>query len=98
MNEVIVLLSDAGVPNDIGDTVGSEARVEVFAGVKSVGATYKLQALAVGLRPKYRFILSDYYDYSGQEMVEYGGRTYRVIDTYRGADNSLELTVAEVQL
>lgn len=96
MNEVITLVGAARTVNDIGDEVEVQTFTEVFAKVKSVGASYKLQALAVGLRPKYRFILADRYDYAGQETVEYGGGTYRVIDTYQGEDNSIELTAAEV--
>ena len=96
MNEVITLLGTTVSDNDIGDMVGTPSRTEVFAHVKSVGASYKLQALAVGIRPKYRFVLQDRYDYDGQEQVEYDGALYRVVDTYRGEDQSIELTVAEV--
>ena len=96
MNEVITLVKAATTVNGIGDAINAETRTEVFAQIKSVGASYKLQALAVGLRPKYRFVLQDRYDYDGQEIVEYNGGRYRVIDTYQGEDNSIELTVTEV--
>ncbi|MBE5055284.1 phage head closure protein [Pseudoflavonifractor sp. DSM 107456] len=96
MNEVITLVGGTTTVNDIGDEVEVEAKVDVFARVKSVGASYKLQAMAVGIRPKYRFVLQDRYDYNGQEKVEYEGKTFRVVDTYRGEDQSIELTVAEV--
>lgn len=96
MNEVITLVGYTSAENEIGDMVEVEARVDVFAQVKSVGASYKFQALAVGIRPKYRFILQDRSDYDGQERVEYEGRAFRVVDTYRGEDQSIELTVAEV--
>ena len=82
--------------NDFGDAIYAATMTEVFAQIKSVGASYKLQALAVGLRPKYRFVLQDRYDYDGQEIVKYNGGRYRVIDTYQGEDNSIELTVTEV--
>lgn len=96
MNEVITLVGVTTTVNDIGDEVEAETRTEVFAQVKSVGASYKLQALAVGIRPKYRFVIQDRLDYDGQERVEYDGQAYRVVDTYRGEDQSIELTVAEV--
>lgn len=96
MNEVITLVGATTTVNDIGDEVEVETRTEVFARVKSVGASYKLQALAVGIRPKYRFVLQDRFDYDGQEQVEYEGQLYRVVDTFRGEDQSIELTVAEV--
>ncbi len=96
MNEVITLVGITTTVNDIGDEVEVETRVDVFARVKSVGASYKLQAMAVGIRPKYRFMLQDRMDYNDQERVEYAGKEYRVVDTYRGEDQSIELTVAEV--
>lgn len=96
MNEIITLVGATTTVNDLGDEVEVETRVDVFARVKSVGASYKLQALAVGIRPKYRFVLQDRLDYDGQERVEYEGQTFRVVDTYRGEDQSIELTVAEV--
>ena len=95
MNEVITLIGAKSDTNAAGDEIQTETRTDVFAKIKSVGASYKLQALAVGLRPKYRLVLQDVYDYDGQERVEYNGQLYRVIDTYRGEDQSIELTVSE---
>lgn len=94
-NEVITLLSASGEANEIGDLTPGPDRRTVFAGIRSVGASYKLQALAVGLKPKYRFVLADYLDYQGEERAEYQGKEYRIIDTYRGQGNALELTVEE---
>lgn len=97
MNETLVLIGEEGsVTGPTGDLVLDRSRREVFAARKSVGASYKLQALAAGLRPKYRFVLPDYLEYHGETLVEYAGDQYRVIDTYRGADNTLELTVEEI--
>ena len=95
MNEIITLIGAKSDTNAAGDEIQTETRTDVFAKIKSVGASYKLQALAVGLRPKYRLVLQDVYDYDGQERVEYNGKLYRVIDTYRGEDQSIELTVSE---
>lgn len=92
-NDVIVLLGPPTGVNAIGDKTGEPSRREVFAEIKSVGASYKFKAMAVGLNPKYRFVLADYLDYNGEEQVEYGGTIYRVIDTYRAQGNALELTV-----
>lgn len=99
MNDVVTLIGRAGTANAVGDKApaGEEKRRTVFAEVKSVGASYKLRAMSVGLCPKWRFLLPDYLEYQGEETVEYQGSPYRVIDTYRGEDNSLELTVEDVQ-
>ena len=98
MNDVIILIGQPGTANAVGDktTAGGEKRRTVFAQVKSVGASYKLKALEAGLHPKWRFLLADYLEYQGEEKAEYDGKPYRVIDTYRGADNTLELTVEDV--
>lgn len=97
MNEVLTLIGDEGyVTSPTGDLIPDRPRRDVFCSRKSVGASYKLQALAVGLRPKYRFVLSDYLEYQGETLVEYDGDQYRVIDTYRGTDNTLELTVEDI--
>lgn len=92
-NEVIVLLGPPTGVNAIGDRTGEPSRREVFAEIKSVGASYKLKALAAGLNPKYRFVLADYLDYDGETQVEYDGQVYKIIDTYRAQGNALELTV-----
>lgn len=97
MNETLILIGEEGfVTGPTGDLVPDRPRREVFVARKSVGASYKLQALAVGLRPKYRFVLPDYLEYHGETLVEYAGDQYWVIDTYRGTDNTLELTVEEL--
>ena len=97
MNEALVLIGKTGSSTTpTGDALQGESRRTVFASRKSVGATYKLQALAVGLRPKYRFVLPDYLEYQDETQVEYEGKPYRVIDTYRGEDNTLELTVEDI--
>lgn len=98
MNDVITLIGQSGAANAVGDKApsGGEERRTVFAQVKSVGASYKIKALAAGLRPKWRFLLADYLEYRGEERVEYEGKPYRVIDTYRGEDHTLELTVEDL--
>ena len=95
MNERLTLIAETVSVNACGDSITERTARGVFAIRKSVGASYKLQALAVGLRPKYRFVLADDLDYQGEERLEYQGVEYRIIDTYRGQDNTLELTVEE---
>lgn len=92
-NEIITLIGPPAGVNAIGDRTGEPVRREVFAEIKSVGASYKFKAMAAGLNPKYRFVLADYLDYNDETQVEYDGRVYRIIDTYRAQGNALELTV-----
>lgn len=91
-NEVITLLNITSVVNDYGDMVETEVKKEVFAQVKSIGMKETYQALSVGLKPELTFVLSDYYDYENQNVIEYEGERYSVIRTYRKT-NELELVV-----
>ena len=93
MDKRITLISEIPTVNAAGDTVMEETRRRVWAEMKSVGASYKLQAQAAGMRPKYRFLLSDYMLYKGEERMEYNGEQLRIIDTYQGTGTTLELTV-----
>ena len=95
MNEIITLIGAKSDTNAAGDEIQSETRTDVFAKIKSVGASYKLQALAVGLRPKYRLVPPDVYDYDGQKGGESNWKLFWVIDPYPGEDQSFQLTVAE---
>lgn len=94
-NEVVTLIGTAAKEaNSVGDVVEEPGEKNVFAEVHSVGSKRKLEALSVGLKLEWKFILADYYDYSGQERVRYEGVEYNVVDTYRAQDGSVELTVS----
>lgn len=91
-NDVLTLISETITVNDYGDAVIAETNKNVFCAVKSVGMRETYEALSVGLKPEYTFILADYYEYSGQERVKYNGVEYRVLRTYRNS-NQLEMVV-----
>lgn len=92
-NDVITLLTITHTVNEVGDMVESITRADVFAEVKSVGMKEKYEALNVGLKPELVFVLADYYDYDGQEFIEYSSARYKVLRTYRKATNELEIVV-----
>lgn len=92
-NEVITLLTITETIDPIGDLVETIVEKEVFAKVKSIGMKEKYEALAVGLKPEYTFVLADYYDYDDQEDIEYNNERYKVLRTYRKDSNELELVV-----
>lgn len=83
--------------NALGDLVESYVRRQVMAEEKSVGMTEVYQAMALGYRPEIRFILENFMDYHGEELVEYtpfkSTETVilRVLRTYRSGDQ-IELT------
>lgn len=67
---------------------------EVFCGIRSVARSEFYQAEATGYKPELVFVLADYYDYEDETLVEYDGKRYRVIRTYR-TGQALELVVTK---
>lgn len=65
---------------------------EVFADVRSVSQSEYYTAAQTGLKPNFKMVLADYYDYEDEETVRYNGQLYKVIRTYRNK-TELELTV-----
>lgn len=79
MNEVIKLIK--------GDT----AR-EVFCRLQSIGQAEFYEASAHDFKPELKFVLADYLDYDNEQLIEYNGRRFRVLRTYR-TGQELEVTV-----
>lgn len=77
MDELITLVSDA------------EQR-ELVATLRSIGQSEFYQAHAAGYKPELKFVLADYLDYNGEELIKYDGNLYRVLRTFR---NGLELEI-----
>ena len=94
-NDVITLLAITEAENSIGDLVETITRNEVFADKKSIGMKETYEAMAQGLKPELTFKLADYYDYDGQEYVEYEGNRYQILRTYQKSTNELELVVTK---
>lgn len=74
MDELITLVSDA------------EQR-ELVATLRSIGQSEFYQAHAAGYKPELKFVLADYLDYNGEDLIKYDGNLYRVLRTFR---NGLE--------
>lgn len=92
MDEILTLITTTQTTDEYGDTVTTETTREVFARISSIGQKEFYQAQAVGLQPELKFILSDYLDYEGENLVEHEGQRYRVLRTYR-TGMELELVV-----
>ena len=92
MNDVITLIQQNRSVDDYGDPVITETARDVFAKLESVGQKVFYQAHAVGLQPEVKFVLADYLDYDGEEIVLHNGQRYRVLRTYRKGQE-LEITV-----
>ena len=79
MNELITLIK--------GDTSRT-----VFCGLRSIGQKEFYEASALDFYPEMKFVLADYLDYNGEQLLEHNGQRYRVLRTYR-TGQELEITV-----
>lgn len=92
MNEVLTLIRQTHGVDEYGDPVTTETSREVFGRLASIGQAEFYQAHAVGLKPELKFVLSDYLDYEGENLVEYLGQRFRVLRTFRNGQE-LEITL-----
>lgn len=92
MTDVLTLIRRTPGRDDEGYPTILENRRDVFCGVRSIGQKEFYQAHASDFHPELKLVLADYLDYQDETMVEYSGRRYRVIRTYR-AGQELELVV-----
>lgn len=83
MNEILTLITVVNGVDEYGDPTTTETHRTVFCRLASIGQKEFYQAHAVGLQPELKFILSDYLDYKGENLIEYDGQRYRVLRTYR---------------
>ena len=74
---------------------GEHEKVErtVFCTVKSVGRTEMYAALSSGHEPSYIFHLDFAFEYQGEKLCRYDGIEYRIIRTYAGEVDGIDLTV-----
>lgn len=78
--------------NELITLIEGDSRRDVFCELLSVGHAEFYEANATEYRPELKFLLADYLDYSGETLVKYDAKLYRVIRTYR-IGQELELTV-----
>ncbi|MBE6976224.1 MAG: phage head-tail adapter protein [Ruminococcaceae bacterium] len=87
MNEVATLIKRTYDGAQRGET-----KREVLCGFRSIGQREFYQANATDFHPELKLVLADYLDYDNETLVDYDGRRYRVIRTYR-IGLELELTL-----
>lgn len=90
MNEVVTLVLQSPGTDQV-------SKRTVFAGVQSIGMSEFYQANAQGIRPEAKFVLADYLDYNGENLLCHDGVCYRIIRTYR-TGHALELTVVRASV
>ena len=97
INNVLTLLKLEKSTDDAGNVIETVAgRKQVFVADKSIGQKEVYEALAVGLKPEIKFVLSDYIDYEDERAVEFEGERYNVIRTHRKEGTTkIELVVSK---
>ena len=94
-NEVITLIKREMTTNSIGDSIPEEIPREVFAQVESIGLKRKLEAQEAGLKLAYKITLSDAYEYDDEEILEYKGIRYNIVNVYINEFQQPELLTAK---
>lgn len=90
-NDVIGLGKQQIVTDKYKNQIKAYVFREVFAEVKSISQSEYYTAAQSGIKPAYKFVLADYYDYDNEDIVKYNGILYHVVRTYR---NGLQLEMA----
>lgn len=92
-DDVIYLVSEDPAAHGVFNKP-EEVQKMCYVRVNSVSRNEYYKALNNDLRPEYVFELSEYADYSGEKIIVYNGKRYRVIRSYV-SEHSVELTVEE---
>lgn len=93
-NETIYLATEVPTEevDEYGDPVMELQKVELFAKQRSIGQKEFYQAQTDGDKPEIKFVIPDYLDYDGQQIVLHEGTRYKVLRTFRNDENELEIT------
>ena len=94
-NDVITLVKQTMTTSAGGDSIPTETSREVFAKVESIGLKRKLEAQEAGLKLAYKFTLSDAYEYEDEEILEYRGTRYNIVNVYINQFQEPELLTAK---
>ena len=93
-NEIAELGKEKLTKDEYLNEIQSFEWTEVFCKRASIGQQEFYSSAVVSLKPEFKLILADYYDYDNQKIVRYNGKLYDVIRTFI-AKNTIELTVKE---
>jgi hypothetical protein len=91
----LTLIGETIEEDEIGNQRPVETRTTILCSVKSAGRNDFYSGAAAGLRPEYVFTVHAY-EYSGERIVEFEGKRYRVIRTYQTGIEEIELTCERV--
>lgn len=91
-SSVVYLLGVTHTQDDNGIWQENLSARKVYAQVDSVTRNEFFEAGRNGLNPEFRISMF-YYDYNGERLVRYGGKTYSVYRTYHNRTDEIELYV-----
>lgn len=89
-HDVLTLIAEA-TPRGVNDTPLVTEHT-VFCTIHSVGMRENYEALAHGLHPEVVFVLSQDFEYQGEQRCRCGGVYYDIIRTYVTDADAIELT------
>ena len=93
-NDVITLVKQTMTTSAGGDSIPTETTRDVFAKVESIGLKRKLEAQEAGLKLAYKFTLSDEYEYEDEEVLEFNGKRYNIVNVFINEFRQPELLTA----
>lgn len=93
--DVAKLISITKTVDDIGDTVETEVKKQVFVNKKSIRQSEYYQALSVGLKPELMLEVRTI-DYSDEKVIEYNNKNYNITRVFTKNGEVTELICQKV--
>ena len=88
--DVINLISINVTENDMGDSIETPDKRQVFADKKSVRQNEFYQAASTGLKPELMFVVRTI-EYNQEPILEFNSKTYTITRTYEKDGELTEL-------
>lgn len=89
--DIVTLISITTSQNDIGDSVETETRKDVFADKLPVNQSEVYQAMSHGIKPANKFKIR-FAEYGNEQRFEYKGEMFKLVRVYNPDDEWFEFT------
>lgn len=90
----LTLLGQEYEEDEWGNQVPAESRTTILCKLKSIGRQEFYAAAQAGMKPELVFVVHAY-EYDDQKLVEFEGRKYSIVRTYRMSFEEMELVCSE---
>ncbi|AWK52791.1 phage head-tail adapter protein [Clostridium beijerinckii] len=91
----LTLIQQTYTEDEIGNQTPTEIKTVIYCGLKSIGRTEFYNAVAHELKPEVIFNINKF-EYSGEQLIEFEGKKYKIICTYSNDFEKIELTCEKV--